>query len=324
MTGFLILALLQAAPQSPAVPDGATLVVTNKQEASASIIDVASGMTLATLPTGDGPHETAISPDGRWAVVADYGAGTPGSTLTVLDLSTHTVANTISLGEHRRPHGLWMLDGDSLVVVTVEVNRAALVVNYRTGALVRRIGTEAQGSHMVAVRQDGRIGYTANIGPGSISEIDLVTGELRRSLVVAPRTEGVGVLPDGSQVWVGSNTDNTVTVIDTKTWTAIDTLPAPGLPYRVSVARDGRTLVVPTPMAGAIVVFDAATRERRGTINFGGGEPVGTALSPDGRFAFVSLQGTDEVAMVDLKSMQEVRRFPTGDGPDGIAVAWPM
>ena len=47
-----------------------TLVVLNKAEASASLLDVATGHEIARLPTGDGPHEAAISPDGRTAVVA--------------------------------------------------------------------------------------------------------------------------------------------------------------------------------------------------------------------------------------------------------------
>ena len=41
-----------------------TLVVLNKAEASASLIDLASGEVVATLPTGVGPHEVAASYDG--------------------------------------------------------------------------------------------------------------------------------------------------------------------------------------------------------------------------------------------------------------------
>ena len=56
------------------MPSG-TLVVLNKTEATASLIDLASGRVHATLPTGDGPHEAAVSPDGRTALVT---GGTKG------------------------------------------------------------------------------------------------------------------------------------------------------------------------------------------------------------------------------------------------------
>src|SRR6185295_15169127 len=51
----------------------ATLVVANKDDATVSLLDLASGRIAATVPTGDGPHEVAISPDGRQAVVSNTG-----------------------------------------------------------------------------------------------------------------------------------------------------------------------------------------------------------------------------------------------------------
>ncbi|HYV96031.1 MAG TPA: hypothetical protein VE967_01100, partial [Gemmatimonadaceae bacterium] len=50
-----------------------TLVASNMNDNTATLIDAASGRVLATLPTGEGPHEVAISHDGRWAVVSNYG-----------------------------------------------------------------------------------------------------------------------------------------------------------------------------------------------------------------------------------------------------------
>jgi hypothetical protein len=46
------------------VAQGATLVVANKAEATVSLIDLDSGDVVATLGTGEGPHEVGISPDG--------------------------------------------------------------------------------------------------------------------------------------------------------------------------------------------------------------------------------------------------------------------
>ena len=51
------------------------LVAGNKPTNTVTLVDLASGQTLATLPTGLGPHEAAASHDGRWAVVTDSGAG---------------------------------------------------------------------------------------------------------------------------------------------------------------------------------------------------------------------------------------------------------
>ena len=50
----------------------ATLIVANKAEATVSLIDLASGKVAATLPVGTGPHEVAVSPDGRLALIANF------------------------------------------------------------------------------------------------------------------------------------------------------------------------------------------------------------------------------------------------------------
>lgn len=315
------------------IPAGALLLVGNKQDNTLSIIEIESGRALATVPTGAGPHEVAVTSDGRTAVVANYGAQTPGSSLTVVDLPSRTVTRTIDLGEYRRPHGIVVLPGDSLLAVTVEASRAVLIVGIG-GGVRHAIPTNAQGSHMVAVTADGRRGYSANIGSGSITELDLETGAALRSLAVAPVTEGIAVTPDGREVWVGSNEQNTVTVIDTRSWRAVDTLPAPGLPYRIAISPDGLTAVVPVPMGGAVRIFDVPTRQERVVIPFpnpadstGGPEgagPVGSTITQDGKYAFIALQETSQAAMIELETGRELGRFATGAGPDGIAVYWPV
>src|SRR5688500_1844100 len=78
-------------------PDGSAraglLVIANQQGASATVLDAATLNTVATVPVGQGPHEVAISTDGRWAVVTNYGLqGVPGNTLSVIDLAAETPA----------------------------------------------------------------------------------------------------------------------------------------------------------------------------------------------------------------------------------------
>ena len=89
-----------------------TLVVLNKSDATASLIDLAKGAAVATLPTGQAPHEVDVSPDGKRALVANYGTReAPGSTLTVIDVPGARVVGTIDLAPHQRPHGVEWIDG---------------------------------------------------------------------------------------------------------------------------------------------------------------------------------------------------------------------
>src|SRR5207248_5702986 len=151
---------------SVAAAQGPALVVLNKAEASASIISLADGRTIATMPVGDGPHEIAISPDGQWAVAANYGGRTPGNSLTVLDLRNRRAVRTIDLGSYARPHGIaWLPDGKH-VVVTSEQARAVVVVDVPNGRVERAIDT-GQPGHLLTLAKDGRHLWTANIATGS-------------------------------------------------------------------------------------------------------------------------------------------------------------
>lgn len=324
---YPLLLALAALPAAAHAQRGDLLVVANKQAASATLLDVASGRTVATLPTGDGPHEVAVSRDGRWAVVTNYGAQTPGSSLTLIDLDRRAVARTISLGEYRRPHGAAFLP-DGRLAVTVEANRAVLIVDLEKGRVERTLATGQAGSHMLAVSPNAKTIYTADIGSGTVTRLDASGAAPALSVPVAPRTEGIALSPDGRRLWVGSNQDNTVIVLDAATLAPLDTLPAAGLPYRLAVTPDGRRAIVSQPMIGAVRVFDAAAMRELSVVQIpagssgeGGPGPVGFALAPDGRTAYVALQGRNQVGVLDLAAGTITRFFDVGAGPDGIAYA---
>ncbi|RYD60835.1 MAG: YncE family protein, partial [Sphingomonadales bacterium] len=111
MRAYLSLAAaLLAACGTPALadPPTGTLLIGNKGEDTLSIVDLKTGAEIARLPTGDMPHEIAVSPDGRQAAVVAYG----GSTIDVFDLATRTKLRTIDIAPNLRPHGLvWLSDG---------------------------------------------------------------------------------------------------------------------------------------------------------------------------------------------------------------------
>lgn len=321
---LLALALSVAAAPSAAAPSD-VLVVVNKDASTVSIIAVESGAALATLPTGAGPHEAAASGDGRWAVVTNYGAQQPGSSLTVVDLVALRVARTIDLGEHRRPHGIVFLPDNRTVAVTSETSGVVLLVDATTGRITGTRPTGGQASHMVVVARDGRRAFTANMRSGDISAVDLVSGE-PKILAVSTQTEAIGGAPDAAQVWVGSNDQGTVTVVQTAGWRVVDTLRVGGQPYRIVFSPDGRRVLVTTPGSDEVWLFDAESRREIGRIrtpagNGARGQPFGVAWSPEGERAYITLRGADQVAVLDLKTLSVSRRIGTGAGPDGIAFA---
>ncbi|MBA4073204.1 MAG: hypothetical protein C0497_15490 [Gemmatimonas sp.] len=312
----LLLSATVAGAQSPA----GVLIAGNKRANTASVVDLASGRTLAELPTPAGPHESAVSGDGRWGVITGYGTQQPGNTLLILDLATHSAVRTIDLGEYRRPHGIAFLPGDSLIAVTVEANQAVLVVHRERGVL-RAIRTGEQSTHQMAVRPDGAVGYTANIRSGTISEVNFATGAVR-SLAVAPEVEGIGVTPDGREVWVGSNTAGTISIVDVTAWQVVATLDQGERPYRVTISPDGKLAAAALTLRSRIRLIDVASRQEVALMEApANAQPVGMTWSANGKRLYVACQGINAIAEFDVVARRLVRTIAVGDGPDGVAVA---
>ena len=309
-----------------------TIVASNMRDNNATIIDAASGKVIATISTGEAPHEVATTHDGRFAVVSNYGTRErPGNSITVIDLTRLVVARTIDLGDYRRPHGMAFFPGDTLLAVTSEVSRAVLLVDFRDGKVIGTVPTGQRASHMLAMSSSGDELFTTNIADHSISRLDVRNRATRTIIPLAKFPEGIAIAPDGKRVWVGSNGDSVVVVLDTDAGRAIDTLRGFGMPYRLALSRDGRSAIVTDPVRGEVRVFDAKTRRQRFLITVprdsivataevpGSPSPEGVTTSPDGRWAFVTLQGRNLVAMIDVERGVIAAYAPTGSWSDGIA-----
>lgn len=316
----LLVALAMLASSAGAqVSLSGTLVVTNKSPSTATIIDVASGRTIAVLPTGAGPHEVILASHGRIAVVTDYGSQSGGKTLTVVGPNLQRVIRTIDLGQYTRPHGIAFLPGDSLVVITSETSHNVVIANVLTGQVRSAIATEGQGSHMVGVTADGSRAYTGNIGSNTVSELDLRTGKFTRSWNVPAQPEAINVTPDGKEVWVGSNATGVVSVIDVASGTVTPAAEGLGWPYRVLYTPDVKTVLLPDLRGEELRFVDRASKRELGRISFKGGGPQGIAITPDGRYAFQSLSQEGRVAIVDVARRKVVGYLAAGDTPDGVA-----
>ncbi len=316
-----------------------TLLVGNKSDDTVDLIDLSTGESYATLPTGNAPHEVAVSPDGGTAVVTDYGdRGAPGSTLTVIDLDAVEVVRTIELGEHTRPHGIVWLSDEKLTVTT-EGSAHLLVVDPHAGEITAAVETGQRVAHMVAVTPDGKRAFVANIGSANVTAVDLEAGVKLADIATGEGAEGVAVAPDGSEVWVTNRAADTLSVIDPESLEVVATVPCPGFPIRIQITPDGTRALVSAARSGEVALFDVAGRKevRRAKLDltsieddegrlfagrFGDSPvPVGLVIAPDGATAWVAATQSDAVVVIDPESLEVRGVLTAGREPDGMAYA---
>jgi YVTN family beta-propeller protein len=314
-----------------------TLLVANKSDHTVDLIDIPSGRSVATLPTGQAPHEIEVSSDGLLAVISNYGnRQSPGSTLTIVNVPQAKVQRTVDLGKHTRPHGLaWI--GQDRVAVTTEGSAHLLVVDVGRGEVLSEVATDQDVSHMVAVTPDGGRAFVANIGSGSVTAIDLTGGKKLTDITTGEGAEGIAVTPDGKEVWVGNRAADTLSILDPASLKIIATLPCAGFPIRVAVTPNGKRVLVSAARSGEVVVFDAGDRrelvrrkldlstaahasKRLFGDTFGDSPvPVGLVVAPGGDSAWVAATQADAVVVVNTESLVVRNLLRAGREPDGMA-----
>jgi DNA-binding beta-propeller fold protein YncE len=200
----------------------------------------------------------------------------------------------------------------------------------------RAIPTGQQGTHMLALAPAGVRAWTANIGSGSVTLVDLARGDTVRTRATGRGPEAIDVSPDGREVWAADRQLDRITVLDAGTLDSVASLPTGRFPNRLKFTPDGRLVLVSNAAAGTLGIYDARARRLLTTVALGDGPPtaptpmnpsgrsatpLGIQLAPDGRRAWVALNAAGALAEVELPGGRVVRRVPAGEGPDGMAYA---
>ena len=321
---LMALAIVQAQAQSD--KSGGMLVVTEKGAQSLAIIDPVAGKVLASVPEGGVTgHEVATSGDGRLAYVPIYGdsgvglPGTDGRNMVVIDVASHKVTGNLDFGHGVRPHlPVWGADG--LLYVTTELDNTVTIVDPKTLQIVGSIPTSQPESHMLAISHDGLRGYTANVGPGTVSVLDLKARKTVAVIRISKETQRISISRDDRLVFTADQTKPQLAVIDTATNQVKSWVPLPGLGYGSAPTPDGRWLLIALPDAARVAVIDLSAMKVARTVDVPPA-PQAILVRPDGKVAYTSCDRSHQVAEIDLTTWKVTRLISTGKSPDGMAWA---
>jgi YVTN family beta-propeller protein len=176
---------------------------------------------------------------------------------------------------------------------------------------------------MLALSTDRKRLYCSNMGGGSVSVFDFVSGEKLADIATGNECEGVGVSPDGKWVWAGNRAEDTISIIDTSSLKVVKKLASPGFPYRVQFTPDGRYALVPHATASSLVVCSVADQKVVKSIPLGltkvaSPSTAGVFPHPDNRHAFVTVRNDNSVLVLDLVDGKTLARVEVQASPDGV------
>jgi YVTN family beta-propeller protein len=325
---MVVLTTMSASRETPDAASGASsLLIANKGEQTLGIVDPQAGKQVATIAeSGITGHEVIASPDGRTAYVPIYGnsgvgkPGTDGTKIDVIDIASRKVTGSIDFGHGVRPHCPLIGPKDGMLYVTTELDKTISIIDPKTLKIVGTIPTGQAESHMLTITADGKRGYTANVGPGTVSVLDM---EHRKTLGVIPvsgEIQRIAVSTDGKLVFTSDQKKPQLAVIDTATNKIKTWIPLSGFGYGTATTPDGRWLVVAVRTANKVAIIDLATMKVAHEIDVPAA-PQESLVRPDGQVAYVSCDASHKIAVIRTSDWTVEKMIDAGAGVDGLAWA---
>jgi YVTN family beta-propeller protein len=319
---LFLLTLASISDAGPASSAPGLLVIANQYEHTVLIVDPEKHEQLAKISVGVNGHELIVSPDGHFAYVPIYGnsgvgrPGTDGTTIDVIDLQARKLAATIDLGKPLRPHRA-EFGPDGLLYVTAELANAIDVIDPSTRKVLAEIPTGQEESHMLVISPDGRRAYTANVGAGSVSVLDLSKRSLITTIPVAKRVQRISISPDGSRVYTHDQDSPRIAIIDTATNKITGWIDLPTTVYASASTPDGRWLLAVSQQKGLFVVDLSSGKLARSFEAPKNSSEI--LIRPGGDVAYVSGTGAGKIAVFDLHTWQAQPPIELSPGVDGLA-----
>ena len=279
----------------------------------------------------EGPHGLSVGPDGRYWYVS-IAHGFPYGSVHQYETETDAWVGAVMLGlfpatldvspttgllfaANFNLHG--PLEPSSISVVEVE-----------TLTEVARVDTGVR-PHGGRLSRDGSFFYSVNMMDGELVELDALGFEVRRRLSL-----GDGVMPTWvtrpttrGKAYVTGNNVAKIFEVDLSSWRVQRIFETGRGPYNLDLTPDGSTLVATYKAGDAVGFWDLDSGRERARTGTSRTIPHGVAVTPDGEYAFVTLEGVGAdpgtVEVYRVASGERVAVVDVGKQAGGIAF-WKM
>jgi len=302
------------------------IIQTNSAGDNIHVIDPETNKVVGVITGIEVNHGAAVAPDGSRIYVSDEA----DSTLDVVDAKTFKVTNRIPLSGH--PNNIAIgRDGRRVYVGIIQAPGGVDVIDTATLKNVKTLQTKGT-IHNAYVTPDGKYVVAGSIAGKTVNVFDAATEQpawtLEMDLGVRPMTFSSN--PDGSTKWlfVQLSGFNGFAVVDFAARKEINRIKNPDLPpgksivpagsdpsHGMAVTADNKTLVVCSRINNFLYAYSLPDLKLLGGAELGGKGAGWVTLTPDGKTAYVANPVTNDVSVVDVKSLKEVARIPVGFVP---------
>jgi len=299
------------------------IIQTNAAGDNVTIIDPATNKVVGEITGIEVGHGAAV------AAGKIYISNESQSTLDVADGKTLKVTNKIPLSGH--PNNIAAgKDGRRVYVSIAQAPGAVDVID--TATLTRVKSIPVKGSvHNTYVTPDGKFVIAGSVAGKTITAIDAQTEQpvWTMDFDLGIRPMAFEANPDGStkRIFAQLSNLNGFAVVDFATHKEINRIELPRIAagkapvlgggnesHGMAVTSDQKMLVVNSRLNSAVYMYSLPDLKLMGSVDVGR-SPDWVTLTPDGKLAYVANAQSNNVSVIDLKTMKEVTRIPVGQVP---------
>lgn len=280
-----------------------------------SLIDTSTQILTKDIPVETAPTYTALTPDGKFAYVANA----LSNSVSIIDTATQLVVKTLPVGTY--PLEVKVTPDGKFAYVTNYQGNSISIIDTSTQLVVKTLPVENY-PKTTAITPDGKFAYVANYTSNSVSVIDTTTQTVTKTLPVGTYPRHIAITPDSKFAYVANYQTNSVSIINTATQTVAKTVSVGTSPEKIEITPDGTFAYVTNVDSQSVSIINTTTQAVTKTL------PVGMAtrhmtITPDGKFVYVTVYNNDtssSIVIIDTATQTIVKTLSGGSSPVYVAI----
>lgn len=246
--------------------------------------------------------------------------------VSVIDLATLSITKEFDVGG-KTPRGIAITNDGAYVLTANKETDDVSVIDTKTGEVIKRIvvgdgpeflrvlGNFAYVTHEPGGRrEEGKAEKPENVKElAEISEIDLKTWKVTKSIKSGLETEGMEFSKDGKYVVCTNEGDETISIYDRKTGAHVKTISTRDhgkRPRGIKAMPDGKGYVVTLEGSSNLLILDQDFNVLKSVPTKTG--PYGVAFDPTGKFLLVAASRASTLQVFDAKTFEVVKEAELG------------
>jgi YVTN family beta-propeller protein len=175
------------------------------------------------------------------------------------------------------------------------------------------------GAAQAAKPAEPTLAVVLNSGDASVSLVDMKTRTVTKTMPIGKEPHHVMLTPDEKTLLVANAVGNDIALMNPLTGEITGRIPKIIDPYHIGYSPDNRWFITAANRLDRVDIYSANGADLKLVKTIAVGKtPSHIAFTADSKLAFVTMQDSNDLAVIDLVNQTLLWKIPTGPAPAGL------